>query len=268
MVTGQHTGMGTSAHEVVQVDIDERIGTIRLNRPEAHNALSNEVLRALPRAIEELEADDSVDVLVITGADPSFCAGLDLRQLSAGELDTRTTDGKGTPSRYRGALPPHTKPLIGAINGAAVTGGLEIALNCDFLIASERARFADTHARVGVMPGWGLSVMLPQAVGVRRARQMSLTGNYVDAATALAWGLVNEVVPHADLMARTRALASDMAHNDQDAVRELRSIYHDVTSTTVDEGWDIESARSRGWKNRSTPDRVQAVIDRGRSQPR
>ena len=258
--------MGTPANDVVLVDVRERIGTITLNRPEVHNALSTDVLRRLPRAVEDLENDADVDVIIITGADPSFCAGLDLRQLASGELRTDTSDASAEPASYRGPLPPHTKPLIGAINGVAVTGGLEIALNCDFLIVSERARFADTHARVGVMPGWGLSVLLPEAIGVRRARQMSLSGNFVDAPRALQWGLVNEVVTHQDLIPRSRRLATDISQNDQDAVRELRSIYADVTSTTIDEGWAIEEARSKGWTNRATPERVQAVIDRGRIQ--
>src|SRR5215470_4452958 len=116
---------------------------------------------------------------------------------------------------FRGALPPRTKPLIGAVNGVAVTGGLEVALNCDFLVASDRARFADTHARVGVMPGWGLTVLLPQRIGVARAREMSLTGNYVDATTALQWGLVNHVVPHDQLLPFARGLGADIVSNDQ-----------------------------------------------------
>src|SRR3984957_14663804 len=107
-----------------------------------------------------------------------------------------------------------TKPVVGAINGPAVTGGLELALQCDFLIASERARFADTHARVGVMPGWGLTVLLPQAIGLRRAKEMSLTGNYMDAAEALAVGLVNRIVTHDELLPTALALGRDIVSND------------------------------------------------------
>ena len=165
---------------VVLTEVSERIGTITLNRPEARNALSSEVLDALPQAIQDLDADDEVDVLVLTGSDPAFCAGLDLRELGDGGRNL----GGGGSGGDRGPFPGRTKPLIGAVNGVAVTGGFELALCCDFLIASENARFADTHARVGVMPGWGLSVLLPQAIGVRRAREMSLTGNYIDAGTA------------------------------------------------------------------------------------
>src|SRR4029079_2746586 len=100
----------------------------------------------------------------------------------------------GKSPHCRGRSPPHTKPLIGAVNGPCITGGFEFALNCDFLVASDRARFADTHARVGVMPGWGLTVLLVEAIGLRRARELSVTGNFLDPKRALEWGLVNHVV--------------------------------------------------------------------------
>src|SRR5439155_123678 len=176
--------------EVVLVDIADRVAVIMLNRPEARNALNRDVRKALPAAIERCDADDDVDVMILTGADPAFCAGVDLKEFGSGqvqqgegfaEVGERRADGR---LPFRGALPPHTKPLIGAVNGVAVTGGFEVALNCDFLIASERARFSDTHARVGVMPGWGLTVLLAQRIGVGRAKDMRITGNYIDAAPA------------------------------------------------------------------------------------
>ena len=161
------------------------------------------------------------------------------------------------------------KPVIGAINGFAVTGGLEVALACDFLVASEKASFADTHARVGVMPGWGLTVLLPQAVGVRRAREMSITGNYVDATTALEWGLVNHVVPHDDLLPFCRQLGADIASNDQAGVRRMLATYDEVSSTTVEEGWKREAQAARAWEATRaglSADRRDAVISRGRDQ--
>ena len=136
---------------------------------------------------------------MLTGADPAFCAGLDLGELSSTGINSGSGGGsENAPARSgaRGPFPRLTKPLIGAINGVAVTGGFELALNCDFLIASEHAKFGDTHTRVGVMPGWGLTVLLPQAIGVRRAREMSFTGNFMSADEALERGLVNHVVPH------------------------------------------------------------------------
>src|SRR5262249_37979150 len=147
--------------------------------------------------------------IILTGTDPAFCAGLDLGYLSS-RVD-RERDAGGLREIEAHPVPPHTTPLIGAVNGAAVTGGLEVALGCDFLVASGRARFADTHARVGIVPGWRLSVELPEAIGFRRAKEMSTTGNFVDAQTALAWGLVNHVVAHEELLPFTRALAADIA---------------------------------------------------------
>ena len=150
-------------------------------------------------------------------------------------------------------------------------GGLELALACDFLIASERARFADTHARVGVMPGWGLTVALPEAIGLRRAKQMSLTGNYVDAATALAWGLVNEVVAHELLLDRARQIALDIASIRSACVQEIRSIYDEVADRLGDDARAFESQRSRKWMTDQF-DRAQLASDRedivrrGRSQ--
>jgi enoyl-CoA hydratase len=256
--------------EPVLLDVFERIATVTLNRPGARNALSSEVLRLLPQLLSAADADDTVDVIVLTGTDPAFCAGLDLIEL-ASEGGSRLLDGpqESQTRRSRGPLPPLGKPLIGAINGAAVTGGLELALNCDFLVASERATFGDTHARLGIMPGWGLSALLPQAIGVRRAREMSFTGNFVDAAEALTLGLVNHVVPHAELIPFTRSLAGDIAGNDQAAVRQLRTTYAAITHD--DDAWETEARATRAWqRTQFSAERIAArraaVVERGREQ--
>src|SRR3954467_3953757 len=264
--------------DVVLVEVADRVAVITLNRPEARNALNRDVRRRLPAAITELEADDDVDVMILTGTDPAFSAGVDLKEFGSGQGQQGegfAELGGGGDGRkpFRGALPPHVKPLIGAINGVAVTGGFEVALNCDFLIASDRARFADTHARVGVMPGWGLTVLLAQRIGVARAKQMSVTGNYVDAATACAWGLVNEVVPHEELLPYCRQLGADTVSNDQRGVRRMIQTYNEVTNTTVDEGWKIEAKVSRDWEGAGfDPAEIEArrmkVVERGRSQIR
>jgi enoyl-CoA hydratase len=211
--------------------------------------------------------------MILTGADPAFCAGVDLKEFGSGEVQqgegfAEVGDGRAS---FRGALPPHTKPLIGAVNGVAVTGGFEVALNCDFLIASERARFADTHARVGVMPGWGLTVLLAQRIGIGRAKQMSVTGNYIDAQRAFESGLVNEVVPHDELLPYCRSLAADIVSNDQRGVRRMLQTYNEVTGTTVDEGWKIEGRVSRAWEGTGfDPAAIEArrkqVVERGRKQ--
>jgi len=262
----------TPADSVVLLEISDRIATITLNRPSARNALSTAVLKLLPQLMKQADASDDVDVIILTGSDPAFSAGLDLKELgSTGDnLGAGTgADGRPNADGVRGPFPTLKKPLIGAINGVAVTGGFELALNCDFLIASEHAKFGDTHARVGVMPGWGLTVLLPQAIGVRRAREMSFTGNFMLADEALERGLVNHVVPHADLMSFTRQIARDIAGNDQPGVRQIRGTYAEIHAETGH--WATEARDGALWrKEQFSPEKVEerrrAIQDRGRQQ--
>jgi enoyl-CoA hydratase len=258
--------------ELVISEVRDRIATITLNRPEARNALSRRLIKDLRAAVRSAQADDAVDVLILTGADPAFCAGLDLKELGSGDGTLNETAPTGsTPVAERGPLPPGPKPVIGAVNGAAITGGFELALACDFLVASDRARFADTHARVGIQPWWGLTVLLPQAIGLRRAREMSATGNFCDARTALDWGLVNHVVPHDDLIGFTRGLAADIASSDQRAVRQIYATYAEGSLGTAGDGWLIESGVAEAWQGQGLDSgeierRRQDVVDRGRTQ--
>jgi enoyl-CoA hydratase len=255
---------------VLLVDVDDAVALVTLNRPEARNALDLELLRALPATMRALDADDEVSVVILTGADPAFCAGLDLKQLGSSG-DNLSGGGEGVAAT---PFPEDmSKPVIGAVNGPAVTGGLELALHCDFLVASERARFGDTHARVGVVPGWGLSVLLPQAVGVRRAKEMSLTGRFLTAEQALACGLVNHVVPHDELLPTARELARDVLGADPDAARALLAEYKQTTATTVTEGLVIVGRLFRVWSRRSfdaaaVERRRAAIVERGRTQSR
>jgi enoyl-CoA hydratase len=260
------------AESDVLYEVSDRIATITINRPEARNALTSEMLARIPQRMLDAEADGDVDVIILTGTDPAFTAGLDLKEL--GTDGSSLAGGSGADSSRdsygaRGPFPALTKPLIGAINGVAVTGGLEYALNCDFLVASEQAKFGDTHSRVGVMPGWGLTVLLPQAIGIRRAREMSFTGNFMLADEALAFGLVNHVVPHADLLPFTRRLAADIIGNDQPGVRQIRDTYAQIASD--DDHWEIEARDSRAWRRSNfSPDAVAArrssIQARGRGQ--
>jgi len=257
--------------DVVLYEVSERIATITLNRPEARNALSSEVLRQLPERMREADASDDVDVVILTGTDPAFCAGLDLKELgtTGGNLGATGADGRPNRDGVRGPFPSMTKPLIGAVNGVAITGGFELALNCDFLVASEHAKFGDTHSRVGVMPGWGLTVLLPQAIGVRRAREMSFTGNFMLADEALTFGLVNHVVPHADLIPFTRQLARDIIGNEQAGVRQIRATYGEITHDA--DGWSIEATNAARWQREmfspaQVAERRAAIQARGRQQ--
>jgi enoyl-CoA hydratase len=249
---------------VVLLDVEGPVATVTLNRPERRNALSSELLGDLHRLLGELDHRSDIQAIVLTGAGPAFCAGLDLTELAEPGSALAGT-------AVATALPRLAKPLIGAVNGPAVTGGLELALSCDFLIASERAAFADTHARIGIQPGWGLTVQLPEAIGLRRAREMSATGNFIDAQTALTWGLVNHVVPHEELRAVSQRLAADAASADADALRAIFTTYADGALVTRGEAFRLEAQTHARWHAKGinagqVRERRGAIIDRGRSQ--
>jgi len=255
--------------DVILTEVADRVAVVTLNRPESRNALNPALTAALPEAIAACDARADVDVIILTGADPAFCAGVDLKALTT---DSEVRHLVPDESSLIRPFPETTKPVIGAINGAAVTGGFEVALTCDFLVASERARFADTHARVGIMPGWGLTVLLAEAVGHRRAREMSVTGNFVDARTALEWGLVNHVVAHDELLPFCRQLATDVVSNDQPGVHEVLAMYREEEHSADFDTRRIELRRSREWLEHASgvadevARRRDAIMERGRRQ--
>ncbi|MGH9061786.1 MAG: enoyl-CoA hydratase [Acidimicrobiales bacterium] len=248
--------------DILLIETDDRVRTLTLNRPKSRNALSSALRDQFFAALADAESDDAVDVVILTGTDPVFCAGLDLKEL--GE--------KSALPDISPRWPAMRKPVIGAINGAAVTGGLELTLYCDILIASEQARFADTHARVGLLPTWGLSVRLPQKVGVGLARRMSLTGDYLSADDALRAGLVTEVVPHDRLLQAARAVAASIVGNNQAAVRALLESYHRIDESQTGQGLLIEAESANAWMSSTSGDDIaanrDAVLQRGRSQVR
>jgi enoyl-CoA hydratase len=256
--------------ELVLVETAARVCTVTLHRPEARNALNTALHRASAAALAAAEDDPEIDVVVLTGSDPAFCAGLDLKELGTGGANL--TGGRGDDDlRWTNpiqAVWAMTKPVIGAVNGACITGGFELALGCDFLVASERAFFGDTHARVGVTPGGGMSVYLPMAIGLRRAKEMSLTGNFVDATEAHRMGLVNRVVAHEALLDTARGLAADIAANDTPTVRHLKALYDDNAALPVGEALAHEQAVFRDY--RVDFDEIErrraAVVEAGRSQ--
>ena len=251
---------GPVPDDVLLIETTDRVRILTLNRPNARNALSTALRGQLFPALAAAENDDDVDVVILTGADPAFCAGVDLKELGSGEIPDLSP-----------AWPAMTKPVIGAINGVAVTGGFELALCCDMLIASENARFADTHARVGLLPSWGMSVRLPQAVGRGLAYQMSLTGDYLNADDALRVGLVTEVVLHDQLLDAARAVAASIVGNNQAAVRALLASYHRIDDAQTRESFRIELESAAEWTrtHASSVDIAanrDAVMKRGRAQ--
>jgi len=198
---------------------DGGVRTITFNRPDAKNALSIAMRRDFCELLDAADRDPSVTAVIVTGTDPVFTAGVDFKDVDPAS-DPRQRQFLINPGR---ALRAMRTPVLCAVNGACVSGGLEIALSASFVIASDRARFADTHARLNVVPAWGLTALLPRAVGLRKAREMSITGNFVDAADALRIGLVNHVVAHDELLPFTRALAGDIAGTP--AVAEVLGLY-------------------------------------------
>jgi enoyl-CoA hydratase len=230
----------------IKWEVEDGVATLWLNRPERRNALNRSVIETLPPVASGLLRRIDINVLLITGVGSAFCAGLDLHQLGS------TGENLGLPIEADFPWPWERtgKPVIGAINGAAVAGGLELALQCDLLIASDRARFADTHTRVGQIPGAGLTVNLPRLVGPARAKEMSFTGNFITAEVALAWGLVNHVVPHAELIPFCRALAADITHNDNEAVVALNRLYQETSGLPLSEALMLEETAALQWQDR------------------
>ena len=226
---------------LVTVEIKDGVAVLTLNRPEAMNALSRALRTELALAVEAADADPAVRVLVLTGAgERAFTAGIDLKELAAAEkLDFGPV--QADPAE---AMEACRKPIIGAINGVAITGGFELAIACDILIASTNARFADTHARVGIQPGWGLSQRLSRLIGISRAKELSFSGNFLDAQTALAWGLVNRVVAPDELLPAALKLAADIASVDPDMVGRYKALIDDGFALPFGAAMALEKARS------------------------
>lgn len=210
-----------------------------LNRPQARNALSRDLIRSLYAALKSADTDESVRAVVLTGADPAFCAGVDLKEAARDGM-TYFQDFQSQ-NCITAVAEMHT-PVVGAINGATFTGGLELALGCDFLIASERAVFADTHARVGILPGGGMTARLPQRVGSAVARRMSMTGEVVDAVRAMRIGLVTELVPHGRLLSRAIELAAQIAEVPKPIMLGLKKIYVTGAAAVIDPALAAERA--------------------------
>ncbi|BBZ61826.1 enoyl-CoA hydratase [Mycolicibacterium monacense] len=250
---------------LVQVADVDHVRLLTMNRPEARNALSRDLIRALYASLSEADDDASVHVVVLTGADPAFCAGVDLKE-AAREGTEYFAEFQSQSCITRVA--EMRTPVIGAVNGAVFTGGLEMALGCDFLIASHRAVFADTHARVGILPGGGMTARLPQVVGAAMARRLSMTGEVVDAERAERIGLVTEVVPHERLLDRAIELAAQIAEVPAATMAGLKEIYtrgaDAVISPALAAEQDIAGSQARDFAGLST--RFDDVTARNRAQ--
>jgi len=259
-----------SDHPVL-LELIEGVALVTLNRPRAMNAINRELRRALFAVMSQVDEDEAVRAVVLTGAgERAFTAGLDLKELGSdtGALGAaNATDPADNPVK---AIEVCRKPVIGAVNGVAITGGFEVALACDVLIGSSNARFADTHARVGIVPGWGLSQKLSRMIGISRAKEMAFTGNFIDAQTAMDWGLINRVVDPAELVPVALRLAADMASIDPEFLAAYKKLIDDGFGETFSNGMLIEAQRSSAANSQVAPEEVEArranVQQRGRGQ--
>lgn len=256
---------------LVTIERDGAVAVVTLNRPEAMNALSRALRAELAAAMRAVNEDAEVRAVVLTGAGTrAFTAGLDLKELGADTSNLGAANAEGAEENPVKAIEQCSKPVIGAINGVAITGGFEVALACDILIASENARFADTHARVGIMPGWGLSQKLSRLIGISRAKELSLSGNFLDARTACAWGLVNRVVPAEALLPAAIRLAQDIASADPAMVGAYKRLIDDGFAMPFGEAMkhehEVSSARNRQVSADQVEANRRAVMERGRGQ--
>jgi enoyl-CoA hydratase len=256
----------------VLVEINEAgVALVTINRPQAMNALSMALRRELCEVMFDIRDNDAVRAVVLTGAgEKAFTAGLDLKELGSDSNMMEAATNPDPRSNPVNAVRSCGKPVVGAINGVAITGGFEVALACDMLIASTHARFADTHALVGIMPGWGLSQKLSRIVGLARAKEMSFTGRFIDADTACAWGLVSRVVEPGQLLPEALALAEDIAFVDADFIRAYADLIDGGYTLPFDQALALEYERSSAANASVTADDVErrrlAVMERGRAR--
>ena len=220
---------------LVQVERRENFAIVRLNRPDRLNALIPEMLAAFDRVMRDLDEDADVVSVILTGAGTAFCVGLDVAVLQeTGPEPFLPFNPARTISEWKG-------PVIAAINGFAVTGGFEITVACDIVLASDDAVFVDTHSRVGLLPGWGLSVRLHRAIGIYRAKELELTARRLPAAEAAEWGLVNRVVPAAELLDVACDIARSIGGGAPGIAAETKSLIDRVSLVPAAEGLKLES---------------------------
>lgn len=221
------------------------IAILTLNRPDAMNALSVDLRRQLCEQINAAAGNEEIRCIVITGAGTkAFTAGLDLKELGSGDANPFGEGSQAKDIDPVTAITACSKPVIGAVNGVAVTGGFELALACDILIASENARFADTHVKVGVMPGWGLSQRLSRLIGLMRAKEISLSARFVEADEAVSIGLVNKVVAADRLLPEAIEMAERIAGNPAQMVQAYLQLIDDGFDLAFGDGLRLEHRRS------------------------
>ena len=215
--------IATQDFQCVLYVVHDHVLTITLNRPERRNALNPRAYAEIEAAFRAANADEAVRVVIVTGSDPSFCSGEDVKEMMTGEVrpSAAATTGRPPTPAAMAALDCE-KPVIAAVNGSAVGWGMELALYADIRLASENAKFAELFVKRGLVADVGGFYRLPELVGPSKAAELLLTGDQIDAREAMRIGLVSEVLSHAELMPRARALAAKIAANPPLAVRAIK----------------------------------------------
>lgn len=233
--------------EHLRVETADGVRTITLDRPEKRNAMTAAMRSGLRDLCAAADADDDVAVVILTGTDPAFSGGVDLNEVR--EAAARPADAALAPVTDPAApIRDGSTPFLAAVNGVCVTGALEIALSCHVILASERATFADTHAKHGLVPAWGMSALLPEAVGRRKALEPSITGAFVDAAEALRIRLVNHVVAHGELLPTARSMAETIRDADPVSVRAMLDLSRRGAGVPRAEALELERATMEAWR--------------------
>jgi enoyl-CoA hydratase/carnithine racemase len=244
--------------ETVLYERDGHVALLTLNRPEALNAVNAALADELGALLERAAADDGVRAIVVTGAGRAFCAGADLKEIAAGRSIAPTAH----PEWGFAGLAKHwvSKPLVAAVNGYAMGGGTEIALACDLVVASEQAAFGLPEVKRGLFAAAGGVIRLQRQIPIKLAAQLALTGDPVDAATARQWGLVNDVVPPAEVVDRALALAGRIAANAPLSVQQSKRVLHQAASAGSD--WDPAWSGADPWRvNAAAMDAVFGSAD-------
>lgn len=233
--------MTASPLETIQVTRQGLVAVISLNRPQAMNAINMRMRRELRDTLDALRRDPDIGAAVLTGNGPkAFCAGMDLREFAETGAGQPITEMRRFRWEQHEGIAAFDKPIIAAVNGLAIGGGVELALLCDMVYAGDGATFAFAEVKRGLMPGNGGTQRLSRRIGTPRALEMILTGRTVDAAEALAIGLVEYLVPDAELLDRTVALAAQMAANAPAAVRTAKTAVHRGAEMPLEAGLRLE----------------------------
>ena len=222
------------------VEINEKVGIVKMNRPDALNALNTETLQELDKAFTHLGESGQVKVIIITGEGKAFVAGADIAEMKDMSGDEAREFSKSGQKVFD-LIASQQKPVIAAINGFALGGGCELALACDIRIASDRAKLGQPEVNLGIIPGFAGTQRLSRLVGVAKAKEMIFTGDMVDAQTALSIGLVNQVVPADQLMNVCMKLANKIASKGPVAIKLAKRVINEGIEARLDEGSAYET---------------------------